>query len=463
MSQVRVRMYRLGGIGDCFLLSFQDGKGPHMLIDCGVLKGTPGGTETITKAIQNVRKVTKNKLDILAVTHEHWDHVSGFFQAQKEFMELPIKEVWLAWTEKRGNKLADHLREEKEKAKKAVAKACLKLRGALGADEEGNESLDCLEKLSLFYAKQDPARLGMGEETDAVGYSPADAMEWACQKTGGRVRYLSPEMDAIPIPGAKGVRVFVLGPPESEEAIKKDKPSKTSPEVYSLAAGNNLGFMAAVEALEGGGDETRPFHPSFEIEVEKARQDEFFIHRYFVPEESWRTIELDWLYGAERLALQLDSDTNNTSLALAIELVDKDDSRVLVFPGDAQVGNWVSWETLHWNARDEHGEPEQVKAEELLKRTVLYKVGHHASHNATTRWGLERMAGEGLAALIPVYEEQAHKQGKKGWDMPFPPLLKRLKEKTEGRVFRADMGIPTGEVSIKHDIQDGWVDVWVGN
>jgi hypothetical protein len=30
----------------------------------------------------------------------------------------------------------------------------------------------------------------------------------------------------------------------------------------------------------------------------------------------------------------------------------------------------------------------------------------------------------------------------KGWDMPFPPLLKRLKEKTNGRVLRVDEGLP---------------------
>jgi hypothetical protein len=44
---------------------------------------------------------------------------------------------------------------------------------------------------------------------------------------------------------------------------------------------------------------------------------------------------------AGRLALQLDSDTNNTSLVLAFELGKS--GRVLLFPGDAQVGNWLSW------------------------------------------------------------------------------------------------------------------------
>jgi len=41
----------------------------------------------------------------------------------------------------------------------------------------------------------------------------------------------------------------------------------------------------------------------------------------------------------------LQSATNNTSLVLAIELEDGD---VMLFAGDAQVGNWLSWQDLTW-------------------------------------------------------------------------------------------------------------------
>jgi hypothetical protein len=47
--------------------------------------------------------------------------------------------------------------------------------------------------------------------------------------------------------------------------------------------------------------------------------------------------------------------------------------------------------------------------------------------------------------MIPVDSKMAHKPkggSPKGWDMPFPPLLKRLKEKTNGRVLRVDEGLP---------------------
>ena len=52
---------------------------------------------------------------------------------------------------------------------------------------------------------------------------------------------------------------------------------------------------------------------------------------------------------------------------------------------------------------------------------MLYKVGHHGSHNATLREkGLELMASGELTAMIPVNRVTAEKMD---WLMPFPPLL----------------------------------------
>jgi hypothetical protein len=98
---------------------------------------------------------------------------------------------------------------------------------------------------------------------------------------------------------------------------------------------------------------------------------------------------------------------------------------------------------------------------------VLYKVGHHASHNATLREkGLELMSSGQLAAMIPVNRVTAEKME---WLMPFPPLLKRLIEKTNGRVIDAEKGLDDAkphdlsQVAWKRfldrtDVQDGWVD-----
>jgi hypothetical protein len=145
------------------------------------------------------------------------------------------------------------------------------------------------------------------------------------------------------------------------------------------------------------------------------------------------------LGSAENLALKIDGDVNNTSLALGLELTDK---RVLLFPGDAQVGNWLSWSDQVYPADDSKDGP-KLKIGELLGRAILYKVGHHASHNATLReQGLELMTDPRLCAMIPVVEATAHEQKTKrspdGWAMPYGDLYKRLNERTEGRILRGD-------------------------
>ncbi|TGU69885.1 hypothetical protein EN787_33620, partial [Mesorhizobium sp. M1C.F.Ca.ET.144.01.1.1] len=62
------------------------------------------------------------------------------------------------------------------------------------------------------------------------------------------------------------------------------------------------------------------------------------------PDQSWRRIDADWMGIAADLAMQLDRGVNNTSLVLAFEFIDS--GRVFLFPGDAQIGNWLSWKDL---------------------------------------------------------------------------------------------------------------------
>ena len=65
---------------------------------------------------------------------------------------------------------------------------------------------------------------------------------------------------------------------------------------------------------------------------------------------------------------------------------------MLLFPADAQIGNWLSWQSLPpGTAADDAW----ITADDLLARTVLYKVGHHGSHNATLKErGLELMTSD---------------------------------------------------------------------
>jgi hypothetical protein len=126
---------------------------------------------------------------------------------------------------------------------------------------------------------------------------------------------------------------------------------------------------------------------------------------------SWRHQRLreeaeQWKDGPNRLALKLDSDTNNTSLVMALEL--GKGGPFLLLPGDAQVGSWRSWHELKFKAG---GLKSEIGVRDIFRRTILYKVGHHASPNATLReLGLELMTDEDLVAMIPVEVAMARKR-----------------------------------------------------
>lgn len=425
---VRVRMYR-HGLGDCFLITIPDGNArAHVLIDCGVLKGTEDAAARMQEVAKDIRDTTGGRLDLLIVTHEHWDHVSGFLQAEAIFSKLAIGEVWLAWTERSDDELAQDLRQRKAKALRTIAAAAGQLRGMTAAAAQRNAKQ--LDGLLQFYGEA----LGVaGRKTTAM------AMEWVKGRDGAVMQFLLPGQ-TWDVPGVKNVRAYVLGPPKRLDMLKRSRPSKRESEVYELTgdSGSDFGFFAAVDAQEGGGeDRQHPFEKWFKVSKEESVTHDFLSESYWNKDE-WRRIEGDWLEAAGRLALHLDSDTNNTSLALAFEL--RKSGRVLLFPGDAQVGNWLSWEPLQWTVNDEKGS-RTVSTGDLLARTVLYKVGHHGSHNATLRdKGLELMSSDELTAMIPVSRATAENME---WKMPFPSLFRRLEEKTKGRILDCDRGVPS--------------------
>ena len=147
-------------------------------------------------------------------------------------------------------------------------------------------------------------------------------------------------------------------------------------------------------------------------------------------DQAWRRIDNDWLGVGADLAIQIDKRTNNSSLVLAFEFLDT--NRVMLFVGDAQVGNWLSWKDVQWTIGNK-----TVSAHDLLRRTVFYKVGHHGSNNATLKQnGLELMVSPDLSAFIPTNRADAKKIG---WgEMPFEPLLDDLRKRTLDRVICAD-------------------------
>ncbi|HUE14015.1 MAG TPA: hypothetical protein VMR25_07620, partial [Planctomycetaceae bacterium] len=249
-----------------------------------------------------------------------------------------------------------------------------------------------------------------------------------------------------------GFRFYVLGPPR-DKTILGDLGEHGSNELYGLTRGLRMAAESIGGAESAEIRDELPFDQRF-YERDEAKQQSWY-PAYFAETEEWRTIEHEWLNSASDLALQLDSMTNNTSLALAIERTA--DGKVLLFPADAQQGNWLSWHApeIKWRIADPSGVTREVTAADLLQRTVFYKVGHHSSHNATARAkGLELMREEnGITAFIPVDRAVAlTRNPKDSWQMPARPLYRRLLEKCGGRVARSDIGWvidPTGVAATK--------------
>jgi hypothetical protein len=416
-ARMHVRMYRQG-LGDCFLITLPAAadKPFYMLIDCGVVLGTPDPATRMKKVVEDITQVTNGEVDVLVVTHEHWDHVSGFVQARNVFDKLKIKQVWLAWTEDPQDPLATRLRQERRSAEKALRMAVNYL--AVSGDNETAQRVDSL--VGFFGA-------GTGSTEDALNYVKTLA--------GGKPRYCEPGQPPIEIPRLPGVRFFVLGPPKDERLIRKSNPGKT--EAYGLdALTRTLNAGAAGSPEEDALQD--PFDRVHAIPIARAEQLPFFQKRYYgeaadagiydrttskeIRDQSWRRIDSAWMESAETMALQLDAATNNTSLVLAIELTAT--GEVLLFPGDAQAGSWLSWPDLNW------------------EKVIFYKVGHHGSHNATLKAkGLELMVNSNLVAMIPVDHEMAVK---KHWDcMPMPELVDRIRQRTHGRVLRSDDQVNT--------------------
>ena len=501
---VGIRMYRVG-LGDCFLLALprnqpgSDGRETfYILIDCGAYFRSPDFTnpdtgktynqnEWIQEIARHIKSATNGRIDLLMITHEHWDHVSGFHQeqAQATFSDIELGALWLPWTEDMSIDLARKLKKEGGADHVALARAVDEM-ARRGMADSGTARL--AEKVLGFF----------GAKGSTYSKKTGEAMRWIqedyANKYQVKPKYLHPGAQVECLDGVDPdlARIYVLGPPEDERVIKVLDRSGTTYRMgidWSLASACFAAFgvvpsstgdplsdeelaqsrrmsvpfdlsdqipLAAVRAakpealqqarstLAGGGtlEPNAPAHPLF--------------RNYLDDSASWRKIDDDWAAPAGAFALQLDNKTNNTSLAFALEIGPPGKGKVLLFPGDAQIGNWLSWfgpvsvrgadepvgKTLAWTTGNQ-----MVTAEDLLQRTVFYKVGHHGSHNATLfardkkPSGLKLMGSpdgtKEFVAMIPVDEYVARNKANYG-EMPLPAIVEDLLRRTKGKVARND-------------------------
>jgi hypothetical protein len=461
-----VRMFRTGH-GDCFLLAFSgdDPERPvYVLIDCGYKPGSPkhlgdGGAriDAIARAISDS---TGGIVDVAVITHEHQDHVNGI--SQNRFAGITIEHAWFAWTEKPGDALADALRERFHDRLLGLLGARQRL--AAAGDEDAAERVRFLDQLLAF-------ELGGGDEEDfdapaarnmLLGAAASDPLRSknkvsmqvfkAKAQAAKGITYLYPHQQIHALPGASNVRVYALGPPYDEDLLTDLDPQ--GEEVFHFNRDGELARRASRPPFAGR------YCCHEDTAVDDATHGAFF-SRFLGPragaassapavaedevsdDASWRRLGPESLYSPEQLALDLSDYTNNSSLVLAFEL--GKGGKVLLFAADAQRGNWISWAGKDWPDGDQ-----TVTARDLLGRTVLYKVGHHGSHNATLdgkpdadyanlSWMGQGRYGREFTAMITAVRAWAETQN--GWDHPLKAIKDALLQKAGGRVFQTDTSL----------------------
>ena len=306
-----------------------------MLIDCGVIVGTANAKAVMRDLVTKMKAEAGNKLDVVVVTHRHADHVSGFLQAQDLFEDAGLKvgEVWVSWVEDPRDKLGKQLLATHAKAEQALRLGATKLQ-ALGA-AAGDEIA------SLLDFRGEPLAAVAGGSTTTAAVEIAKNL---AKKQGASLRFCRPADPPVALDGT-GARVFVFGPPPDLKALGKMNPSSTHPETYGIAASvENFAMALGLDEDTDEGDGAPFAEPGRSRSIRRKRRNTsaaLFRRVCRLAADRQRLAG-----GASALALAFDQAVNNTSLVLAIELDDGGD--VLLFPADAQVGNWLSWGDLQW-------------------------------------------------------------------------------------------------------------------
>lgn len=477
-SGVRVRMYRQGQ-GDCFLLAFPREGGTvnnpvYLLIDCGYMGGSQFSDVAFHDVIDHIAETTGGFIDYVAITHEHADHVNGFNRrggdGNRLFDQITFGQLWLAWTEDGTDDDANNLRDRFNDTLVALALAedriaASDLDPAFGADVAHLLEVELGPKadrqaLAATLKAQNGAPFGAVD-----GITNKTAIKYLRDTAQSGPEFLTPEQDAFAMDGTTGAQVYVLGPPRDEKLLTSLDPQ--GDEEFHIGSNFALSGEAAAfnMAIAGGGGlgDASPFAkryatPEDEVFAQPVTPPDQFtpseaeelVRDYNatvycealsgVPQEDWRRIDGDWLRAAGAMALRLNHEVNNTSLVLAFALPNT--GKVLLFTGDAQRGNWISWSDLEWG-----GDDGPVTAKDLLGRCVFYKCGHHGSHNATLdgkldsdhanlSWFAQGPFAQDFVAMIPVHSAWAKR--KNGWNHPLPSIHEALMKKARGRVMRND-------------------------
>jgi beta-lactamase superfamily II metal-dependent hydrolase len=353
------------GFGDAFLITVEGAAGEpwRMLIDCGVHSQGQARSiaESVAAIIADLRAMSPDgtpHLDVVAATHHHADHISGF--SEDAWQDVDVGEVWLPFVEDESDADAAALRRgQTDTARRLIG---LIEQRTLGLDP-GAWPAEVVE--AGWFALNS---FGNAEATDRlVG---RNGKHFANRH---RVRYFPhPEESENTVAMAGGgVTVHVLGPSRDPDQLRHMDPPKSA------------GWLRldVDDPMSGGEDLTGVplFDPAYVVGKPSRLPESLTAAK--------RSLDLSTVtndVGLLGAASILERAVNNTSLFMVLDV----GGTRLIFPGDAQEGAW------------QHVLQNPSKAE-LLRDAVFYKVGHHGSHNATPKAFVEEVWQDGGYAMLP--------------------------------------------------------------
>jgi beta-lactamase superfamily II metal-dependent hydrolase len=365
---IRVRMYRTG-FGDGFLIRLGSAaSGQHILIDFGV--HSQGDIGTMDAIMDDIEKQTGKKLALLVASHAHRDHISGFGSYADRFAKFTIGEIWMPWTDDPKDEDAAALK-RKQLALYGILDTHLRV--ALGATESNPKYSAALHALSNL----------MGNEKSMTELNRGFG-------TGAELQYLKAGASIAKVGSVSGLSAEILAPSKDTSFLSRMNPP--SDQHFMTAPGDVSGKVEPFPKLA-----IRKANPRF---AEITRQGQPVL-----PDDDLEKLNQIAEAPADTLALALDNVRNNTSLVIVFRF----HGRTLLFPGDAQWGNWQSWIGTD-------------KARQLIGELDFLKVAHHGSENATPVDVVNALKAAGLAAMVST-------QVKPFPTIPRMPLLTELEKR----------------------------------
>jgi hypothetical protein len=417
-KSINIRTYQVG-FGDCFLLSFnyKGDKKKHVLIDFGT-KALPNGSpkDLMLQIANDIKDVVGNDLVAVVATHRHQDHISGFQRNKGKgpgdiIRSLRPKVVVQPWTEQPdlAQKATGPALRRFGKGAKARVAALSNIHEiaaqVVKAAQRGRLPKDIRELLT-FIGEDNVKNLDAVKNLMDMGVKDPIYV-FSGSKSG---------LDSL----LPGVKVHVLGPPTVDQSEKiKSSYAKTSDQYWGFQA-RSMGVLKGGKRVRGNGV-LFPRHvvsrgPNFPVETR------------------WLIYHARVAYSDQLLSIvtMLDKVMNNTSVILVFEVGNKK----LLFPGDAQLENWLF-------ALD----GTQNKYKKILQSIDLYKVGHHGSWNATPKklWDLfdKKSTSSGparLKTLMSTLEGVFHEEH----EVPREKLVTELKHQSD--LFSTQQ-LPKGKIS----------------